>query len=96
MWCIKKVLQGYNARSYNKLSLFSLSVLTFIGYKQTPKQTNIIDNRILGSFAHIFYLNCEHVLVVYIVKQKQNKFRGFHKNNFVEKFSQIKFFKANF
>ena len=33
--------------------------------------------RLLGRFALIFYLNCEHVLFVYILKQKQNKVPGF-------------------
>ena len=29
--------------------------------------------RLLGSFAPIFYLNCEHVLFVYILKQRRKK-----------------------
>ena len=50
--------------------------------------------RLLGRFAPIFYLNCEHVLFVYILKQKQtNKNRGFH-----EKVSWILkiYWKSNF
>ena len=31
------------------------------------------NTRLLGLFAPIFYLNCEHVLFVYILKQKQTK-----------------------
>ena len=33
--------------------------------------------RLLGRFAPIFYLNCVHVLFVYILKQSRKKFRGF-------------------
>ena len=33
--------------------------------------------RLLGRFAPIFYLNCEHVLFVYIVKQNKQKFEDF-------------------
>ena len=39
----------------------------------TPKYRT---SRLLGRF---FYLNCEHVLFVYILKHKQKKVRGFHK-----------------
>ena len=35
------------------------------------------NTRLLGRFAPIFYLNCEHVLFVYILKQSRKKFRGF-------------------
>ena len=52
-----------------------------------------IYTRLLGRFAPIFYFNCEHILFVYIVKQKQTKilriilkkFRG------LSKFSNIEF-----
>ena len=59
--------------------------------------------RLLGRFAPIFYLNCDHVLFVYILKQKQTKkVRGFHekmswilkiywKSNFVRGFHKKKF-----
>ena len=36
----------------------------------------IFVTRLLGRFAPIFYLNCEHVLFVYILKQR-NFFCGF-------------------
>ena len=39
----------------------------------------IFVTRLLGRFAPIFYLNCEHVLFVYILKQR-NFFCGFKKN----------------
>ena len=32
---------------------------------------------LLGDFTLIFYSNYEHVLFVYILKQRRNKFRGF-------------------
>ena len=37
--------------------------------------------RLLGRFAPIFYLNCEHDLFVYILKQRRKKFCGFKKIN---------------
>ena len=36
--------------------------------------------RLLGRFVPMFYLNCEHVLYVYIVKQNKNNSRIFTKN----------------
>ena len=45
----------------------------------------ISEIRLFGRFAPIFYFNCEHVLFVYIVKQKQTKnFKDFIKNIFVD------------
>jgi len=41
----------------------------------------IINTRLLGRFTPIFYLNCEHVLFVYILKQRRKKFCGFLKKN---------------
>ena len=38
-----------------------------------------IITRLTGRFAPIFYINCEHFLVVYFVKQKQKDFRGLFK-----------------
>ena len=35
--------------------------------------------RLLERFAPIFYLKCEHVLVVYFLKQRRTKFFGFLK-----------------
>ena len=57
--------------------------------------------RLLGRFAPIFYLNCEHVLFVYILKQRRKKFRGFFKKNLrifkiLKFFTKIKTFKHNF
>ena len=40
-----------------------------------------IYTRLLGRFAPIFYLNCENVLFVYILKQTRKKFSGFLKKN---------------
>ena len=37
------------------------------------RQEQYYNTRLLGRFAPIFYLNCEHILFVYILKQKQNK-----------------------
>ena len=42
---------------------------------------NLFITRLLGRFAPIFHLNCEHVLIVYILKQSRKKFRGFLKKN---------------
>ena len=49
-----------------------------------------IDTRLLGRFAPIFYLNCEHVVFVYILKQRRKKFCGF-KKKFAD-FQEFKFF----
>ena len=50
----------------------------------------ILKTRLLGRFAPIFYLNCEHALFVYISKQRRKKhFRILKKNR---GFSRIKFF----
>ena len=57
--------------------------------------------RLLGCFAPIFYLNCEHVLFVYILKQRRKRFCGFLKkksrilNNF-NLFTKLKTFKTHF
>ena len=40
----------------------------------------VYNTRLLGRFAPIFYFNCEHVLLVYIVKQNKNNSRIFTKN----------------
>ena len=57
--------------------------------------------RLLGRFAPIFYLNWEHVLFVYILKQSRKKFRGFLKKNLrifkiFKNFTKIKSFKHKF
>ena len=39
---------------------------------------HLYNTRLLGRFAPIFYLNVEHVLFVYILKQKQKKVCEFH------------------
>ena len=51
------------------------------------------NTRFLGRLAPIFYLNCKHVLFLYILKQKQKKVRKFH-----EKISRILkiYWKSNF
>ena len=46
--------------------------------------------RLLGRFAPIFYLNCEHVLFVYILKQGRKKFCGFKKK--IADFQEFIFF----
>ena len=45
-----------------------------------------------------FYLNCEHVLFVYILKQRKKNFADFIKKNrgFSKIFTKIKSFKHNF
>ena len=57
----------------------------YFGEQFTAPTENIISKykhtRLLGRFAPIFYLNCEHVLFVYILKQSRKKFRGFKKKN---------------
>ena len=52
---------------------------------------SFLGTRLLGRFAAIFYLNCEHVLFVYILKQRRKKFRGFFKKPFFI-FKTIDFF----
>jgi len=44
-------------------------------------------------FAPIFYLNCEHVLFVYILKQRRKKIADFQEFKF---FTKLKTLKANF
>jgi len=46
--------------------------------------------RLLERFAPIFYLNCEHVFFVYILKQRK-KFCGFLKRKFAD-FNEFNFF----
>jgi len=60
--------------------------------RQTPRQTSQI-YRLVGRFAPIFYLNCEHVLFVYILKQRRKKCCGF--KNKIRGFSRINFFLQN-
>ena len=43
-----------------------------------------IFTRLLERFAPISYLNCEHVLFVHILKQKQKKVTGFNVNDKIE------------
>jgi len=52
-----------------------------------PDKLNLYKTRLLGRFSPIFYLNCEHVLFVYILKQRRRKFCGFKR-----KFQELKFF----
>ena len=40
---------------------------------------------LLGRLAPIFTFNCKNILFVYIVKQKQTKFRGIYKNFIIHK-----------
>ena len=67
--------------SHKKLGPIGSAILTFIGYKQkdtqTDRQEKYIYTRLLGRFAPILYLNCEHILFVYILKQRRKKFCGF-------------------
>jgi len=46
---------------------------------------HLYQTRLLGRFAPIFYLNCEHVIFVYISKQRRKKFCGFLKKNSAQK-----------
>ena len=55
-------------------------ILSLVRYK-LQHLLNLVMNRLLGRFAPIFYLNCERVLFVYILKQRRNKFCGFLKKN---------------
>ena len=54
---------------------------------------NFISTRLLGRFAPIFYFNCEHVLFVYILKQRRKKFADFQEFKF---FTKLKTFKTFF
>ena len=54
-------------------------------YVHTYKQ--ILYTRVLGSFAQIFYFNCEHFLCVWCIHSNaktNKKCRGFSKQNFVD------------
>ena len=63
-------------------------------FNNVKKTTCIyIYTKLLGCFASIFYLNCEHVLFVYILKQRRKKFCGF-KKKFAD-FQEFKFFLQN-
>ena len=59
----------------------------------------LIFTRLLGCFAPIFCLNCEHVLFVYILKQRRKKFCGFKKKLRIFKnlifFTKLKTFKTH-
>jgi len=46
--------------------------------------------RLLGRFAPIFYLTCEHILFVYILKQRRKKCCGFKKK--IADFQELIFF----
>jgi len=63
--------------------IYSLITLTIYIYsvKKWIYFNNWTCTRLLGRFALIFYLNCEHVLFVYILKQRRKKFCGFLKKN---------------
>ena len=62
--------QNINLSKYNSIQgEFSLKI--FYSF--------VLITRLLGRFALIFYLNCEHVLFVYILKQRRKKFCGFKK-----------------
>jgi len=61
----------------------------------------LLNTRLLGRSAPIFYLNCEHVLFVYILKQRRKKFCGFLKKKFADFqefnfFTKLKTFKTHF
>ena len=47
------------------------AVFTYFGHTQIFRQAKLKKTRLLERFAPIFYLNCEHYLFVYILKQKQ-------------------------
>ena len=56
---------------------FRIVKKTFLLLTETTGQ--ILQTRLLGRFAPIFYFNCEHVLIVNIEKQRRKKFREFYK-----------------
>ena len=53
----------------------------------------LLNTRLLGRSAPIFYLNCEHVLFVYILKQRKTNFADFQEFKF---FYKLKTFKTHF
>ena len=71
-------------------------------YNLNPQFTEVQLTRLLGRFAPLFYFNCDHVLFVNIVKQKNPKnfadfiknlvdFQNFQKSTFVSgKFLKIR------
>ena len=63
-----------------------------IFYIKRFSSRKIYRTRLLGRFTPIFYLNCEHVLFIYILKQSRKKFRGFLKKKFPD-FQEFKFYK---
>ena len=86
---------------YNLMFFMALQSLLFIVSNPVECLVKIFITRLLGRFAPIFYLNCEHVLFVYILKQSRKKFRGFLKKNsrifkIFKNFTKIKTFKHKF
>ena len=67
------------------------SYVTSVNSFMSP--TKLLITRILGRFALIFYLNCDHVLFVYILKQRRKNFADFQELNF---FTKLKTFKTLF
>ena len=65
--------------------------LVFILFLFSPAGNEIFITRLLGRFAPIFYLNCEHVLFVYILKQSKKKISRIFKKKFAD-FKDLKFF----
>ena len=59
---------------------------------QKFKALRTLLSRLLGRFAPIFYLNCEHVLSVYILKQRRKKFCGFKKKKNSRIFKNLNLF----
>ena len=54
-----------------------------------PLLVKFTNTRLLGRFAPIFYLNCEHVLFVNILKQRRKKFPDFQEFKFFYKIKNL-------
>ena len=52
-----------------------------ISTKHANYHRQISKTRLLGRFAPIFYLNCENILFVYMLKQNKQQICGFHEKN---------------
>jgi len=74
-----------------RVNLAFTYMITFLGL-MVLHVLHFIYTRLLGPFAPIFYLNCEHVLFVYIFKQWGKNFADLKKKKLAN-FQEFNFFK---
>ena len=66
---------------YSKNTMYSRYISSTLINELIAELSKILTTRLLGRFAPIFYLNCEHVLFVYILKQRRNNFADLKKTH---------------